>query len=68
MLLMLLYVMSFLCLFLAVQYVPESDTRVCGRVLQQTLPPGSDGAADSKPGIWFFDCAKPAGFICESEC
>ncbi|WIA31963.1 hypothetical protein OEZ86_002818 [Tetradesmus obliquus] len=50
----------------SIQYVPESDTSVCGRVLHQTLPPDASSAGGSQAGIWFFDCAKPAGFICES--
>lgn len=55
------------CFLLLLQYVPESDTSVCGRVLHQTLPPDASSAGGSQAGIWFFDCAKPAGFICESE-
>uniref|UniRef100_A0A383VEC8 Apple domain-containing protein n=1 Tax=Tetradesmus obliquus TaxID=3088 RepID=A0A383VEC8_TETOB len=50
----------------SIQYVPESDTSVCGRVLHQTLPPDASSARGSQAGIWFFDCDKPAGFICES--
>jgi hypothetical protein len=54
------------CLFMLSQYVPENDTSVCGRVLHQTLPPDASSGG-SQAGIWFFDCDKPAGFICESN-
>lgn len=49
------------------QYVPEAAQRVCGRVLVQLPPPaGPVDPAAVLPGVWYFDCDKPAGFVCES--
>lgn len=51
------------------QYVPQSAHDVCGRVIIQ-LPP-SMGPVDPTsvlPGIWYYDCNKPAAFICQSAC
>lgn len=51
------------------QYVPESSKDVCGRVMVQ-LPPstGPVNPASVLPGMWYYDCDKPAAFICQSEC
>lgn len=54
------------------QFVPASSETVCGRMLVQ-LPPDSLANASAvtaavTPGIWYFDCNKPAAFICQSEC
>jgi hypothetical protein len=50
------------------QYVPPSVQRVCGRVFTQLPATGqSVGPEDVQPGVWFFDCNKPAAFICESK-
>jgi hypothetical protein len=50
------------------QYVPESTQDVCGRVMTQ-LPPstGPVNPASVLPGVWYYDCEKPAAFICQSE-
>jgi hypothetical protein len=50
------------------QYVPESSQNVCGRVMIQ-LPPstGPVNPASVLPGVWYYDCAKPAAFICQSK-
>lgn len=50
------------------QYVPESSKDVCGRVMVQL--PSSTGPVDPAsvlPGVWYYDCAKPAAFICQSK-
>jgi hypothetical protein len=54
----------------AQQFVPANVTGICGRVLVQTASPQQAmlDAAAVLPGIWYFDCEKPASFICESEC
>ena len=50
------------------QYVPASVRGVCGRVFTQLPATGQVvGPEDVQPGIWFFDCNKPAPFICESK-
>lgn len=50
------------------QYVPESSRDVCGRVMVQ-LPPttGPVNPSSVLPGVWYYDCNKPAAFICQSE-
>ena len=49
-------------------YVATSEQRVCGRVFQQLPATGEPvRPEDVQPGIWYFDCNKPAPFICESK-
>lgn len=58
------------------QFVPESARDVCGRLMVQ-LPStgGAVGAAGAAalnpasvlPGVWYYDCQKPAAFICQSR-
>ena len=52
----------------SIQYVPDNAQHVCGRVFTQL--PSFGNAVESavvQPGIWYFDCLKPASFICGSE-
>jgi hypothetical protein len=53
----------------AQQVVPDNASAVCGRVMVQTASPGEPLLDPSAvlPGVWYFDCDKPAGFICESK-
>ena len=50
------------------QYVPDNARDVCGRVMIQV--PSSKGVvnpASVSPGVWYYDCKKPAAFICQSK-